>query len=77
MAWATLGFGVSHRGCECPRGAQCQSSGSPPSRRTLAPRGSARLGLGPMGVAGRVCVCGRRPATGEPARPAGGRCPAS
>eukprot|EP00969_Alexandrium_andersonii_P119551 5285663-Alexandrium_andersonii.AAC.1 len=63
MARAALGFGAPHRGCERPRGAQRQSSGSSPSRRALVPRGPAGLGFGPLGAAGRVCVRGRRPAT--------------
>eukprot|EP00969_Alexandrium_andersonii_P092391 4079298-Alexandrium_andersonii.AAC.1 len=35
VAWATLGHGIPHRCCECPRGAQRQSSRTPPPRRAL------------------------------------------
>eukprot|EP00969_Alexandrium_andersonii_P267488 11821307-Alexandrium_andersonii.AAC.1 len=77
MARTALGLGVPHRGGECPRGAQRQGCRTPPLRRALVLRGLARLGFGPLGVEGRVYVCGRRPATGDPTRSAGGRGAAS
>eukprot|EP00969_Alexandrium_andersonii_P050345 2209870-Alexandrium_andersonii.AAC.1 len=74
MARALLGNDVACRGSECSRSAQRQSGCAPPPRRALAPRGAPRHSVGPPG--GRVGVCGQRPATGDPARPAGGCCAA-
>eukprot|EP00969_Alexandrium_andersonii_P103798 4580016-Alexandrium_andersonii.AAC.1 len=50
----------------------CEGRCAAPPGRAVVPRNPARAGLGPVGVEGRARVGGRRPAPGDPARPAGG-----
>eukprot|EP00969_Alexandrium_andersonii_P258559 11431894-Alexandrium_andersonii.AAC.1 len=71
VAGAPLGYGFAYRGGECPRGAQRQGCCTPSPGRAAAPRSPSRASVGPVGVAGRACVCGRWPVTGDPTFPAG------
>eukprot|EP00969_Alexandrium_andersonii_P035668 1562431-Alexandrium_andersonii.AAC.1 len=45
LAGAPLGYGLPHRGCECPRGAQCEGCCTSSPGRAVVPRSPSRAGL--------------------------------